>query len=130
MRSHTVRLASILIVALTAAVPSGQGKAPVPLQDYGKFETLPPQPRAGLSPDGKWLAYGINRSNRDNELRVVAVASGTPKVVAFGSQATFSADSQWLAYAIGRPKPRKKSCGSRRSRFSGSSARCAWPQAT
>jgi len=29
------------------------------------------------------------------------VASGTPKVLSFGSQATFSADSQWLAYAIG-----------------------------
>ena len=108
MRSQTVRLASILIVALTAAVPSGQSKAPVPLQDYGKFETLPPQPRAGLSPDGKWLAYGINRSNRDNELRVVAVASGTPKVVAFGSQATFSADSQWLAYAIGQSEAQEE----------------------
>ena len=108
MRSHTVRLASILIVGLTAAVPSGQGKAPVPLQDYGKFETLPPQPRAGLSPDGKWLAYAINRSNRDNELRIVAVTSGTPKVVAFGSQATFSADSQWLAYAIGQSEAQEE----------------------
>ena len=108
MRSHTFHLASILIVALTAAVPSGQSKAPVPLQDYGKFETLPPQPRAGLSPDGKWLAYGINRSNRDNELRIVAVASGTPKVVAFGSQAAFSADSQWLAYAIGQSEAQEE----------------------
>ena len=45
MRSQTVRRASVLIVRLTAAVPSGQSKAPVPLQDYGKFETLAPQPR-------------------------------------------------------------------------------------
>jgi dipeptidyl aminopeptidase/acylaminoacyl peptidase len=109
MRSHSLRLASIAIVAAAATVgPSGQSRAPVPLQDYGKFETLSPQPRAGLSPDGKWLAYAINRSNRENELRVVSVASGSPKVVAFGSQAVFSADSQWLAYAIGQSEAQEE----------------------
>ena len=56
---------------------------------------------AGSRPTARWLAYGINRSNRDNELRVASVASGETKIVAFGSQATFSADSQWVAYAIG-----------------------------
>jgi hypothetical protein len=56
-----------------------------------------------LSPDGKYLAYGINRSSRDNELRIVAVAdaAGAAKVVPFGTQATFSADSKWVAYGVG-----------------------------
>ena len=44
--------------------------------------------RGGLSPDGKWLAYGINRSNGNNELRwstpsPEAQAKSTP----FGTQA-------------------------------------------
>jgi len=57
--------------------------------------------RGGLSPDGKWLAYGINRSNRNNELRIVNVADGTTKVAAFGAQPVFSSDSRWVAYTIG-----------------------------
>jgi dipeptidyl aminopeptidase/acylaminoacyl peptidase len=53
-----------------------------------------------LSPDGKWLAYGINRSNRNNELRIANVASGDTSVAPFGEQAVFSTDSRWVAYAI------------------------------
>lgn len=56
---------------------------------------------AGLSPDGKWLAYGIDRSNGNNELRIANVAAGTNKVVSFGMQPAFSADSLWVAYSIG-----------------------------
>jgi hypothetical protein len=54
-----------------------------------------------LSPDGKWLAYGLNRSNRNNELRIAGVAGGEPKVAAFGAQPVFSSDSRWAAYSIG-----------------------------
>src|SRR5262249_3099568 len=46
-------------------------------------------------------AYGVNRSNRNNELRVVSVAGGEPKVAAFGAQPVFSSDSRWVAYSIG-----------------------------
>jgi dipeptidyl aminopeptidase/acylaminoacyl peptidase len=55
----------------------------------------------GLSPDGKWLAYGINRSNGNNELRVTNIAAKATKIAAFGTQAAYSADSKWLAYSIG-----------------------------
>src|SRR4051794_9193241 len=68
--------------------------------DYGRFESLAPQ-GGGLSPDGRWLAYGITRSNRSNELRVVSVADGTTTTIAFASQPVFSADSRWVAYGIG-----------------------------
>jgi dipeptidyl aminopeptidase/acylaminoacyl peptidase len=54
-----------------------------------------------LSPDGKWLAYGITRSNGENELRIAKVADSSTKAVAFGAQPVFSADSQWAAYSIG-----------------------------
>jgi dienelactone hydrolase len=93
-------IASVAIVG-TSAIGSSQGKAPVTAADYGKFETVFTSGRGGLSPDGRWLAYSINRSNRNNELRITAVSDGATKTVAFGSQPTFSSDSRWVAYAIG-----------------------------
>lgn len=83
----------ILAPALTA-----QTKAPVTPKDYGQFETLQPP---SLSPDGKWLAYGINRSSRNNELRITEIATGSTKTAAFGAQAAFASDSKWAAYSIG-----------------------------
>lgn len=99
-----IRGSAVLLVVVLAgsAVSTGaQSKLPPGPADYGQWETLAPQPRGGLSPDGQWLVYGINRSNRNNELRVTKVADGTTKTVAFGSQPAFSADSRWVAYAIG-----------------------------
>ena len=99
------RLAIVLLAAL-ALVTSGvaaQTKAPATFADYGKWETLAPAgARGGLSPDGKWLAYAINRSNRDNELVISNLADGTKKVLPFGTAPVFSADSAFLAYAIGQ----------------------------
>ena len=49
---------------------------PIPAPaDYGQFESLQVVPgNGGLSPDGRWIAYGVNRSNRNNELRIAKVA--------------------------------------------------------
>src|SRR5436309_7316867 len=86
----------------TAISLYGQSKPPVPPSDYGQWESLATfREYGGLSPDGKWLAYGINRSNRNNELRVTNIADGTTKTVAFGAQPVFSSDSHWVAYSIG-----------------------------
>src|SRR5215471_6806882 len=94
-------LAASLILA-TAVPIHGQSKPPVPPSDYGQWESLFTfRDHGGLSPDGKWLAYGVNRSNRNNELRVTNVADGTAKTVAFGGQPAFSSDSHWAAYSIG-----------------------------
>ena len=92
---------SAAIVAIAICHPSAQIKHPPAPSEWGQFESLAIQARGGLSPDGKWFAYGINRSNRDNELRIRNIASGTEKTIAFGSQPSFSADSQWVAYSIG-----------------------------
>ncbi len=92
-----------LVLSCLASFETGaQTKLPVPSKDYGQFETLANTgPDGGLSPDGKWLAYGINRSSRDNELRVVSIAGGAPKIMAFGARPAFSSDSRWVAYSIG-----------------------------
>jgi dipeptidyl aminopeptidase/acylaminoacyl peptidase len=99
MQRIITRVLFVLGLVITIAA---QTKPPVTPAEYGQFETLATVPsRGGLSPDGKWLAYGINRSNRNNELRITSVADGTTKVAAFGAQPVFSADSRWVAYAIG-----------------------------
>ena len=117
MRSHLARLPLLLVTTVAsvagATILGGQTRPPVTQADYGKFETLVPQPRGGLSPDGRWLSYGINRSNRENELRIAPVAAsptsaGDTKTIAFGSQATFSADSRWVAYAIGHSESQEE----------------------
>src|SRR5690242_3407158 len=95
----------VIAVSLTLACAictQAQSKPPVPSSDYGQWESLATfRDYGGLSPDGKWLAYGINRSNRNNELRVTNIADGTTKTVAFGAQPAFSSDSHWVAYSIG-----------------------------
>ena len=91
----------IVLFFFSLALTSGaQTKSPLTPADYGQWETLSPF-GGGLSPDGKWLAYGINRSNRNNELRITNVADGTTKMASFGAQAVFSSDSRWAAYSIG-----------------------------
>jgi dipeptidyl aminopeptidase/acylaminoacyl peptidase len=93
--------ALILAIGFRTSVHA-QTKSPVQPADYAQWESLAmPREFGGLSPDGKWLAYGINRSNRENELRVTNIADGTTKTAAFGTQAVFSSDSRWVAYAIG-----------------------------
>src|SRR5215210_6628045 len=78
-------------------VAAAQKPAVTP-SDYGKWESLG---AASLSPNGQWLAYGINRVSEDNELRLRAVARDSTIVVKNATAPAFSADSRWLAYSIG-----------------------------
>src|SRR5262249_44206200 len=66
---------------------------------------------SGLSPDGKWLVYQINRSNHNNELRFMNLADGNTKVVAFGGQPEFSSDGAWVAYSIGVSEAQEEKFG-------------------
>src|SRR3984957_12071852 len=103
MRLPCLRVA--LCVALMVAgflALDGQNKKPPSPSDYGQWETLVTGNRfGGLSPDGKWLAYGINRSNGNHELRLIRIDGEPLKPVAFASLPVFSADSRWVAYTIG-----------------------------
>ncbi len=106
-----MRNTALALVFLCSTI-GAQTKAPATPADYGQWETLVDAagagggrggaaPSGGLSPDGKWVAYGINRVNGNNELRVTNLASGAVKTAAFGAQAAWSSDSRWLAYSIG-----------------------------
>lgn len=99
MRRFAIR---ILIAFGFLFTLEGENKKPPNPSDYGRWETLLPAARfGGLSPDGKWVAVGINRSNGNNELRLIRIDDGLTKVAGFGSQPAFSADGRWAAYAIG-----------------------------
>ena len=98
-RTSAAILGILLILSVMAAA---QTKKPATPADFGQWESLArPGAHGGLSPDGRWLAYGINRSDRNNELRILKLADGTVKVAAFGGQPVFSSDSKWVAYSIG-----------------------------
>ena len=87
---------------------TAQSKPAITRADYGQFETLTVGGGGrggggggGFSPDGQWVAYGIARASRSNELRVTKIADGSTKTVGYGTGQTFSSDSKWLGYAIG-----------------------------
>jgi acetyl esterase/lipase len=90
------------LLALTITI-GAQTKPPATFADYGQWEALASAgSRGGFSPDGRWLVYTINRSNRNNELRITKLADGTTKVAEFGAQPVYSSDSKWFAYSIGQ----------------------------
>jgi len=79
MRGSTARAAlAVALVAIGLTGLTAQTKRPPTFADYAKWETLVQTgSRGGLSPDGHWLVYGINRSNRDNELVILNLAGDT-----------------------------------------------------
>ncbi|HVD91154.1 MAG TPA: prolyl oligopeptidase family serine peptidase [Vicinamibacterales bacterium] len=90
-----------LALSLLAQSTSTPLLPPTPA-DFGQWERLSTIPdRGGLSPDGRWLAYGINRTNGENDLRVTSVADGGTKTIPFGAQPAFSSDSRWAAVSVG-----------------------------
>ncbi len=53
-----------------AAWTADRCRQPPTAADYGQWETPEPQSRGGLSPDGEWSVYGVNRPDRNNDLHV------------------------------------------------------------
>jgi dipeptidyl aminopeptidase/acylaminoacyl peptidase len=94
------------------ALAQAQGRQdvqPPGFDDFGRWETLSRAgSRGGFSPDGRWIAYGINRTNRENELRITKIADGTGGVIAYGSQPAYSSDSKWIAYRIGQSEAERE----------------------
>ncbi len=92
---------SIVVVSQNTQVKPTLTKA-----DYTKFESI-----AGttLTPDGKWVAYVVNRGGRGggrgndggtSELHYRAVASDEEKTLPGGTSPTFTSNSRWLLYTL------------------------------
>lgn len=106
-RSLALSLALCSTLLLTGLGRTAQTQSLPPLrpEDAARWETLvPAPPHLGLSPDGSALAYRIDRSNWDDELRVTRVADKRTLIVPFGREPEYSADGQWLMFVVGRSR--------------------------
>ena len=56
---------------------SAQERPAVQPEDYGRWES---PGAATLSPDGRWLAYAVNRVNEENELRIRDLSGNRERV--------------------------------------------------
>lgn len=85
-------------VAPEVAVPAAKGPRDLTAADYGQWERLG---GARLSPDGRWVAYGVRTVDGDMDLRVRMLATDSDQIIKHASSPAFSEDSNWLAYRVG-----------------------------
>jgi dipeptidyl aminopeptidase/acylaminoacyl peptidase len=75
-------------------------------ESWGRWEA-PGVPT--LSPDGRWLAYTVNRVNDENELRIHPVAQpDSTVVVAYGGSVAFAGNGRWAAWSIGKSEAERE----------------------
>src|SRR5579862_7078048 len=100
------------LLACTLLLPlAAQPKQPIAPADYGKWETLG---NGVFSPNGKWLAYPIRRTDGTYELRISPTAGGKTQIAKLATEPAFSADSRWVAYAIGVSESESEKAGARK----------------
>ncbi len=101
-----------LLFSLALSLPlAAQPKPAIALADYGKWETLG---NGVFSPDGKWLAYPIRRTDGTYELRVSSTDGGKTQIAKLATEPAFSSDSRWIAYSIGVSEADAEKAGARR----------------
>ena len=99
MTTIAIRL-GLALAAVTSATLLAQQPQSLRPDEYGRWEQVFAQ-RTPLSPDGRWLVYGIRRGDFSTELRVQPAEGGDAVTVPAGEQPAFSDDSRWMAYLIG-----------------------------
>ena len=95
-----------ILTILLGPAAAAQERPVLEPADYAQWESIGV---AALSPDGRWLAYTIDRVDDDGELRIREVGRDTTYVVAHGARPSFSSDGRWLAYAIGHSEEARDS---------------------
>ena len=100
MTITAIRLGLALAVVTASSTLLAQQPRSLRPDEYGRWEQLTTQ-RTPLSPDGRWLVYGIRRGDYSTELRVQPAEGGEAVTIPAGEQPAFSDDSRWLAYLIG-----------------------------
>ncbi len=82
----------------TDGKPKAPAKRAVRPEDYGVWESVR---GAALSPDGRWLAYGIVRTDGEEEVRLRMLATEATETLPHGVRPRFSKDGKWLVFTIG-----------------------------
>ncbi|MDH5234075.1 MAG: prolyl oligopeptidase family serine peptidase [Gemmatimonadota bacterium] len=98
-----------LLVALPATSALAQAKKVLSVEDYSTWRTID---AAQISPDGKWVVYGLRFTNvvtpdAKPELHIKRLDTGVEVVVKDASQPQFSPDSRWVVYQVEPPPPPK-----------------------
>ena len=98
--AHLVMPAAIAatLTVLGFGAASSQERATLAPEDYGRWENLG---RAALSPDGAWVAYGVERVDEQAELRIRSLERDSMPSVPWGRNPAFTPDGRWLAWAVG-----------------------------
>jgi dipeptidyl aminopeptidase/acylaminoacyl peptidase len=110
MRKITICLSLALAFVLASFCPAQTtpGKRPMTFEDLMKMKRLG---ETAVSPDGKWLAYGVTTVNLDQntktaELWIQAIAGGEPKkldgALPGDSGIQFASDSKRILFLSGR----------------------------
>ena len=100
MTATATRLGLVLAAVTVSSTLLAQQPGSLRPEDYTRWEQIVAQ-RAPLSPDGRWLVYGIRRGDYRSELRVQPIDGGQAVTIPAGEQPAFSDDSRWMAYLIG-----------------------------
>jgi dipeptidyl aminopeptidase/acylaminoacyl peptidase len=99
-------LSALLVISVAASDLVAQAKPLITAKDYGKWELLG---AARLSPRGDWVAYGVNRVDEENQLRIRGGAKDTTISVNYASGPIFTPDGKWVIYTVGvSPKERER----------------------
>jgi dipeptidyl aminopeptidase/acylaminoacyl peptidase len=88
----------VVILALGFGTVAGQDRPTLSAEDYGRWENLR---GAVLSPDGGWVAYGVQRVDEEAELRIRSLSEDSTRTVAWGTSPAFAPNSRWLAWSVG-----------------------------
>ncbi|MGH7469152.1 MAG: S9 family peptidase [Longimicrobiales bacterium] len=88
-----------LVFALVFAWPvSAQTARTVSWADAAQWESLG---FSTISADGQWIAYAVNRTSGDNEVRARRTSAGdSTRVLKNADQPAFARSGRWLAYRI------------------------------
>jgi dipeptidyl aminopeptidase/acylaminoacyl peptidase len=93
-----------MLIAAVATTASAQPKPLVTPKDYGKWELLG---GSRLSPRGDWVAFGVNRVDEENQLRLRGGSRDTTIAIAYGQAPTFTPDGKWVVYTV-TPSPKER----------------------
>src|SRR5688572_33144078 len=95
MPHQLVRIGALVVLVPALAV--AQTRPAVRPADFQRWESLN---TGTLAPDGRWLAYGVNRANEENELRPGATSRDSTVAIPYASAPASTGDSKWPACAI------------------------------
>jgi hypothetical protein len=102
-RRRCDRLVASAAIAATLSIfgfgaASSQERPTLAPEDYLRWENLG---RAALSPDGAWVAYGVETVDEQAELRIRSLERDSVRSVPWGRNPSFAPTGRWLAWAVG-----------------------------